>query len=199
MRLLLTALLLALVSRAPDGPGAGAGPGGGAGPPGLERSRCQGTGRREPPAPGPAPRLRPLRRAWAGAGGGAAVGLHGSGGRGRDAGPGGAGGRDRARLCRAAAAVPGGGHPGRPSAEPPAGVQAGEGGVAAGGAPGGRVRRANSPLAWISGRWYIGQLVLNLPGEAREGSFKRQADLRALQGRQATGRDPHHLQAQSQA
>jgi small subunit ribosomal protein S13 len=33
----------------------------------------------------------------------------------------------------------------------------------------------------------------------REGSFECEADLRALQSRQATGRRSHHLQAQSQA
>ena len=55
-------------------------------------------------------------------------------------------------------------------------------------------------LASLRAPGYIGQLVHNqVPGETREGSFERQADLRALQGRQAPGRDSHHLQAQSQA
>ena len=58
---------------------------------------------------------------------------------------------------------------------------------------------ANSPPCMTSPSGYIGQLVLNRPGETREGSFEREADLRALQGRQAPGRDSHHLQAQSQA
>jgi len=34
---------------------------------------------------------------------------------------------------------------------------------------------------------------------ARESSQQRQADLWALQSREATGRDSHHLQAQPQA
>ena len=77
-------------------------------------------------------------------------------------------------------------------------------GVEAGGAPGGRARTerlAKLPACiGFPAVGYIGQLVHKPgPGEAREGSFQRQADLRALQGRQATGRDPHHLQAQSQA
>jgi small subunit ribosomal protein S13 len=55
-------------------------------------------------------------------------------------------------------------------------------------------------LASLRAPGYIGQLVHNqVPGETREGSFEREADLRALQSRQATGRGPHHLQAQSQA
>ena len=58
----------------------------------------------------------------------------------------------------------------------------------------------SASLALSKAPRYILVLFCNpVPGEFREGSFERQADLRALQSRQATGCGPHHLQAQPQA